>query len=74
MKIQFNGDSAVDIPGIDGVDPGQVVEVPQHVGESLLLAGATFADDGTPIPAVDPLWSLPAKKSTTPDPATAVKE
>lgn len=73
MKIQFHGDSAVDIPGIDGVQPGQVVDVPDEVGESLLLAGASFADDGPPILPAAPLWSRPGKKST-PEPADAVKE
>lgn len=73
MKIQFHGDSAVDIPGVDGVQPGQVVEVADPVGESLLLAGATFAADGTPTLPDHPLWSRAGKKST-PEPAPAVKE
>ena len=73
MKIQFNGDSAVDIPGIDGVQPGQMVEVADPVGESLLLAGATFAADGTPILPDAPLW-VRAGKTSTPEPAPAVTE
>lgn len=73
MKIQYNGSDVVDIPGVDDVQPGQVVEVAEHVGASLLTAGATFADDGTPIMPAHPLWSRPGKKST-PDPAVAVKE
>lgn len=73
MKIQYNGSDLVDIPGVDEVQPGQVVEVAEHVGESLLLAGATFAADGTPILPVAPLWVRAGKKST-PDPAAAVKE
>jgi hypothetical protein len=65
VRIQFNGDQPVDIPGVDEVQPGQTVEVSDAVGESLLTAGCSFADDGTPVEAVagSALWTLPAKKS-----------
>jgi len=70
MKIQFCGTSAVDIPGVDDVQPGEVVEVADEVGASLLTAGASFADDGSITPAESPLWVVPqstkAAKAETP--------
>lgn len=72
MKIKYNGTDAVDIDGVDDVQPGQVVEVAEHVGASLLLAGASFADDGTPTLPAAPLWTRPGK--STPETAPAVKE
>lgn len=76
MKIQYNGTSAVDIPGHDEVQPGQVVEVDDAVGESLLLAGHGFADDGTVVAQPDaPLWSRPGRNvPVSSEPAAAEKE
>lgn len=66
MKIKFNGDSPVDIPGVDGVQPGQVVDLPAEVAESLLLAGHGFADDGTVVAPARPLWSRAGKPPADP--------
>lgn len=73
MKIQYRGADAVDIPGHDDVQPGQVVEVTDAVGTSLLAAGTSYDPDGQVVAAPsDPLWSTPTKKSTTPiEPAVA---
>jgi hypothetical protein len=65
MKIQYCGSDAVDIPGHDDVQPGQVVEVADEVGASLLAAGSSFAADGTVSPPANPLWSVPAKPKPT---------
>lgn len=58
MKIQYHGISAVDIAGHDGVEPGDVVDVPAELGEALLANGQ---------------WSA-AKKTTTTESAAAEKE
>ena len=71
MKIQFHGTSAVDIPGHDDVQPGQVVDVTDEVGSSLLAAGTAYPDDGAPVPARAPLWRIPAKKSANTPTETA---
>ena len=77
MKIQYNGTSAVDIPGHDGVEPGQVVDVDDEVGQSLLLAGHGHPDDGTVVAPAELLWSRPGKQPAAPvssEPAVAGKE
>lgn len=59
MKIQFHGHTTVDIPGVDGVEPGDVVEVDDEVGASLLSAGTSFDDDGNVVGSPeDPMWTL----------------
>ena len=57
MRIRYNGEDAVDIPGANYVEQGDVVEVSDEVGASLLLAGCSIDDDGNVTPAEDPLWS-----------------
>lgn len=75
MKIQYHGTSAVDVPGHDNVQPGDVIEVADEVGASLLAAGTAYPDEGAPVPAAAPLWRAPAKKSaTTTETAEAGKE
>lgn len=59
MKIQYNGTDAVDIPGVDGVEPGSIVEVDDEVGASLLLAGTSIDADGVKVAPVKPLWTAP---------------
>lgn len=67
MKIQYNGASAVDVPGHDDVQPGAVIDVADEVGASLLAAGTAYPDDGAPIAPSAPLWRVPAaKKVATP--------
>ena len=68
MKIQFNGSSAVDIDGHDGVEPGAVVDVPDALAAQLLAAGTEYPTDGAPIPPTAPLWTVATKptKGTTP--------
>lgn len=63
MKIQFNGSSAVDVPGHDGVEPGQVIDVADEVGVSLLAAGTAYPDDGKPVAPDKPLWTPAGKKT-----------
>ena len=70
MKIQFNGTSAVDVPGADDVQPGDVVDLADEVAVSLLAAGSSIDTAGITTPAADPLWSIPAKPRKT-DPDTA---
>lgn len=65
MKIQYHGTSAVDVPGHDNVQPGDVIEVADEVGASLLAAGTAYPDEGAPVPAAAPLWRTPARKSGT---------
>ena len=75
MKIQFHGTSAVDVPGHDDVQPGDVIDVADEVGASLLAAGTAYPDEGAPVPAAAPLWRAPATKSaTTTETAEAGKE
>lgn len=75
MKIQYYGTSAVDIHGHDNVQPGDVIDVADEVGASLLAAGTAYPDEGAPVPAAAPLWRAPAKKSaTTTETAEAGKE
>jgi len=50
MKIQYNGASAVDVPGHDDVQPGAVIDVADEVGASLLAAGTAYPDDGSDCP------------------------
>ncbi len=68
MKIQYHGTSAVDVPGHDDVQPGDVIEVPDEIGESLLGAGASHSvdDDGNPVvtPPDKPLWTTTKAKVT----------
>ena len=68
MKIQYHGTSAVDIPCLDNVEPLDVIEVPDEIGESLLGAGASHSVDskGNPVvtPAESPLWT-PSKAKVT---------
>lgn len=35
MKVKYSGISAVDIPGFDGVEPGDVIEVADDLGALL---------------------------------------
>lgn len=72
MKIQYNGTGAVDIPGHDEVLPGQIVEVDDAVGESLLTAGTSYPTKGKAVPPADPLWSIPSKKAAPADESPAV--
>ena len=65
MKIRFNGTSAVDVPGADDVQPGDVVDLADEVAVSLLGAGCSIDAEGVTTPAADPLWSLPAKAPKT---------
>jgi predicted RNA polymerase sigma factor len=65
MRIQYNGDNPVDIPGVDEVEPGDVVDVDDEVGESLLAAGTAYPDEGDPIKPKDPLWSSAKSKPLT---------
>lgn len=65
MRITFNGDSPVDIPGVDDVQPGSTVEVDDQVGASLLQAGSSVDADGKVTPAESPLWTAP-KSSNKP--------
>ena len=71
MKIQFHGTSAVDVPGHDNVQPGDVIDVPDEVGASLLAAGTSYPDEGAPVPPVAPLWRSPARKATSTPTETA---
>lgn len=68
MKIQYHGTSAVDIPCLDNVEPDDVIEVPDEIGQSLLGAGASHSvdDDGNPVvtPAAEPLWTTTKAKVT----------
>ena len=64
MKIQFNGTGAVDVPGADDVQPGEIVELAESVAVSLLAAGSSVDADGVVTPAAHPLWSLPPKPKT----------
>lgn len=58
MKIQYHGTSTVDIPGHDDVQPGDIVDVTDEVGASLLAAGCSFDSAGELVAAPpDPLWS-----------------
>jgi hypothetical protein len=62
LKIIYNGSDVVDIPGVDGVQPGQTVEVSDAVGQSLLTAGSSIAADGKVVAPPKPLWTA-VKKS-----------
>ena len=44
MKIRYCGDRVVDVGDHLDVHPGDVIEVPDEQGETLLLAGATHHD------------------------------
>lgn len=79
MKLRFNGTSPVLAPGTEVViNPGDVVELPDDVAESLLGAGAAHGvdDTGAPTvtPAVDPLWSRPKTEKHLAGSATEKKE
>ncbi len=65
MRIQYNGESAVDIPGVSEVEHGDVIDVDDEVGESLLVAGTAHPDEGDPIKPKDPLWSSAKSKPLT---------
>lgn len=65
MRITFNGSSPVDIPGVDGVQPGSTVEVVDDVGASLLQAGSSVDADGKITPPKNPLWTT-ARKTADP--------
>jgi len=71
MKIQYHGTSAVDVPGHDNVQPGDVIDVTDEVGASLLGAGTAYPDDGAPVAPRSPLWRSPARKATNPPTDTA---
>lgn len=66
MKIKFCGVSAVDIAGHDGVEPGDVVDVPEELAERLLFAGSQVLDDGTVVPPVEPVWVKANKDKAAP--------
>lgn len=74
MKIQYHGTSAADVPGHDNVQPGEVIDVTDEIGASLLASGTAYPDDGPPVPPPVPLWRTPAKKPTTPETAEAGKD
>lgn len=77
MKVQYLGGSPVDIDTHFYVEHGDVIEVPDELGERLLLAGWSFSestidDDGNPVPGEPleapehPMWRKSTKK-VTPD-------
>lgn len=73
MRIKYRGRDPkdrqpVDIPGADGVAPGDVVDVDEAVGVSLLAAGASHHDNGDVEPAAWACW-VPAKAAAKTDPA-----
>lgn len=79
MKLQYNGTFPVDIPGREGVNPGDVIDLPDDLAASLLLAGHSI-EDGKVIASPDsPVWTRHASKTAakaepTTEPADAGKE
>lgn len=77
MRLKYQGDAAVDIAVRDGVEPGEVVDVPDELAERLLFAGCQVDADGTVTAAAAPLWvradTTKAAKTAT-EPAAAGKE
>ena len=71
MKVQYHGTDAVDVPGHDNVQPGDVIDVADEVGTSLLAAGTAYPDEGPPVPPRSPLWRPPARTATNTPPETA---
>jgi hypothetical protein len=57
VKIKYLGGSPVDIATVDGVQPGDVVDVADEIAAGLLFAGSEVADDGTITPPAAPLWA-----------------
>lgn len=86
MLIKYRGRDPkdrqpVDIPGADGVAPGDVVDVDEAVGVSLLAAGASHHDNGDVEPAAWACWVPAAKteakaaaKTDTADPAVTKED
>lgn len=62
MKITYCGQSAVDIAGVSGVEPGAEVDVPAELAEALLFAGTEVLEDGTAVPPITPQWVASVKK------------
>lgn len=69
MKIRYQGESPVDIPGRDDVNPGDIIDVDDELAAGLLVAGTSYPDDGPPVPPASPLWvradTKAAKAATT---------
>lgn len=64
MYIQYLGDRAVSIPGHDRVEPGDIVDVDDVVGASLLMAGGQDRDGEVIVDT--PLWAAPSTSPTVP--------
>ena len=78
MQITYNGDIPVEIIGHDFVKPGATIEVPDEVGERLLLAGPQHIDLGDGqveiVPPAEPLWTAASKKEKKSAAVAAVVE
>jgi hypothetical protein len=79
MKIRYLGTSAVDVYGHDGVEHGQVIDVPADVAHSLLLAGSSISEPDEHgevkiTPPDSPLWEKHESKPPKAAPPAAPAE